>query len=65
LLVTHDVDEALALSDRVLVLADGRIADDVAVDLPRPRERTGVAFSGLRTRLLTGLGVYETQDRRI
>jgi sulfonate transport system ATP-binding protein len=57
LLVTHDVDEALALSDRVLVLADGRIADDVDVDLARPRERTGVPFGLLRSRLLTGLGV--------
>ncbi|HVQ91923.1 MAG TPA: ABC transporter ATP-binding protein [Mycobacteriales bacterium] len=57
LLVTHDVDEALALADRVVVLAGGRIADDVTVDLPRPRDRTGTGFGQLRHRLLTDLGV--------
>ena len=38
LLVTHDVDEALALADRVLVLTDGRIGYSYQVDAPRPRE---------------------------
>jgi sulfonate transport system ATP-binding protein len=42
-LVTHDVTEAVALSDRILVLREGRIALDVAVDAPRPRARTDVA----------------------
>ncbi|WP_207458988.1 ATP-binding cassette domain-containing protein [Azospirillum sp. SYSU D00513] len=37
LLITHDVAEAVALADRVLVLRDGRIALDLAVDLPYPR----------------------------
>ena len=37
MLVTHDVTEAVALADRVLVLEDGRVLPDVAVDLPRPR----------------------------
>jgi sulfonate transport system ATP-binding protein len=36
-LVTHDVAEAVTLADRVLVLEDGRITADIAVDLPRPR----------------------------
>lgn len=46
LFVTHDIDEAVALSDRVLVLSGnpGRIRDDVAVELPRPRDRTSDAF---------------------
>ncbi len=39
LLVTHDVDEALALADRVVLLADGRIAHEERISLPRPRER--------------------------
>jgi sulfonate transport system ATP-binding protein len=37
LLITHDVAEAVALADRVLVLRDGHIARDTLVDLPRPR----------------------------
>ena len=36
LLVTHDVDEALSLADRVLVLAGGRIAYSGRIDAPRP-----------------------------
>lgn len=36
LLVTHDVDEAVELADRVLVLEDGRISVDLTVDLPTP-----------------------------
>lgn len=39
LLVTHDVGEAVALADRVIVLADGRISLDLEIDLPRPRKR--------------------------
>jgi sulfonate transport system ATP-binding protein len=43
ILVTHDVAEAVALSDRVLVLREGQIALDMAVDLPRPRPRAAAA----------------------
>ena len=57
LLVTHDVDEALALADRVLVLADGRIGYSGRIDVPRPRDRDHPGLTGLRTRLLTELGV--------
>jgi sulfonate transport system ATP-binding protein len=57
LLVTHDVDEALALADRVLVLGDGHIAHQSRVDLPRPREREHPELVSLRNRLLTELGV--------
>ena len=57
LLVTHDVDEALALSDRVLVLAGGRIALSERIEVPRPRERDHPDLTALRTRLLTELGV--------
>ena len=57
LLVTHDVDEALALADRVLVLGDGRIAHSAAVTLPRPRDRDHSELTALRWRLLAELGV--------
>jgi sulfonate transport system ATP-binding protein len=59
LIVTHDVDEAVLLADRVLVLRDGAIALDVAVDLPRPRSRSAERFLALRERLLAELGVRE------
>ncbi|UGT41607.1 ABC transporter ATP-binding protein [Nocardia yamanashiensis] len=57
LLVTHDVDEALLLADRALVLADGRIARELPIELPRPRRREDPEFLALRTTLLTELGV--------
>ena len=57
LLVTHDVDEALALADRVLVLGDGRITQSAPVTVPRPRDRDHPELTALRLRLLTALGV--------
>jgi len=58
LLVTHDVEEAVLLADRVLVLRDGRICFDVSVDVPRPRRIGGTEFDALRDRLLAELGVH-------
>ncbi|MDO8212140.1 ABC transporter ATP-binding protein [Conexibacter sp. CPCC 206217] len=60
LLVTHDVDEALLLADRVLVLRDGRLAFDAPVEIPRPRPRDHPHFAELRDRLLKQLGVFDT-----
>jgi sulfonate transport system ATP-binding protein len=57
LLVTHDVDEAILLADRVVVLVDGHVGLDERISLPRPRARTGSEFHGLRRRLLSQLGV--------
>ncbi|MER8088215.1 ABC transporter ATP-binding protein [Streptomyces sp. NPDC058316] len=57
LLVTHDVDEALLLADRALVMRDGVIAYETPVALDRPRAVGGPAFGALRSRLLTELGV--------
>ena len=62
LLVTHDVDEALLLADRVLVLRDGRLAYDEPVELPRPRPRAHPRFAELRERLLEQLGVGDDAD---
>jgi sulfonate transport system ATP-binding protein len=56
LLVTHDVDEAILLADRVLVLTDGAITVDLPVRLDRPRDRSHVEFTALRARLLEELG---------
>jgi sulfonate transport system ATP-binding protein len=60
LLVTHDVDEAIVLADRVLVLSDGRFRLDVPIDVPTPRLRTDASFGRLRTQLLAELGVDDT-----
>jgi len=57
LLVTHDVDEALLLADRALVLEDGCIADEIAIPLTHPRDQDDPGFGPLRRRLLVRLGV--------
>jgi sulfonate transport system ATP-binding protein len=57
LLVTHDVEEALLLADRVLMMESGIIARELVVDLPRPRDISHERFGALRRQLLTWLGV--------
>lgn len=57
LLVTHDVDEAISLADRILVLDEGRIIEDLRVDLPTPRDHGDPRFTRFRARLLNRLGV--------
>ncbi|MFM7450762.1 MAG: ABC transporter ATP-binding protein [Leptolyngbyaceae cyanobacterium] len=56
-LVTHDIEEALALSDRVIVLRGnpGRIHQEFAIDLPRPRKRTDLRFQRWKETLLNAL----------
>ncbi|WP_267356711.1 MULTISPECIES: ATP-binding cassette domain-containing protein [unclassified Methylobacterium] len=55
LLVTHDVAEAVALADRILVVDDGRIALDLRVDVPRPRRRGDPDLARLEGRILDHL----------
>ncbi len=52
LLVTHDVSEAVAVADRVLLVEDGRIALDERVRLPRPRSRGEAAYAALEDQVL-------------
>jgi len=59
--VTHDVDEAIYLGDRVVVMArrPGRIRSEVPVDIARPRRRTDPAFNALKEKIIALL----EQDR--
>ncbi|WP_406259773.1 ABC transporter ATP-binding protein [Streptomyces chartreusis] len=59
LLVTHDVDEAIVLADRVLVLDRGRIGLDLTIDRPHPRTYRDPLLGEYRERLLAALGVTE------
>ncbi|WP_116092559.1 ABC transporter ATP-binding protein [Sphingomonas crusticola] len=59
LLVTHDVEEAILLADRIVLLEQGRISLDLPVTIARPRRRAGAQFDELRAGLLVALGVPE------
>lgn len=60
LLVTHDVDEAIVLADRILVMRDGRIASEHRLSTGAARHRRGPEFIQLRQELLSELGVSES-----
>jgi NitT/TauT family transport system ATP-binding protein len=62
LLVTHDVEEALFLANRVIVLSDrpARIAAELVVDLPYPRHRGHARLAELRHEALRHLGLDAT-----
>jgi sulfonate transport system ATP-binding protein len=57
LVVTHDVEEALVFGDRVIVLEkdSGRIKVDYNIDLPRPRQRSGLKFQHWKETILKSL----------
>jgi NitT/TauT family transport system ATP-binding protein len=60
-LVTHDVEEAIVLGDRVVVMSarPGRAVAEIEVDVPRPRHRTDARVVELREQALEALGVRE------
>ena len=55
ILVTHDIDEAIFLSDRIVILSErpGNIKEIINVDLPRPRDRSRQEFLNIRKKILT------------
>jgi NitT/TauT family transport system ATP-binding protein len=56
--VTHDIDEAVQLADRVVVLTarPARIAATVAIDLPRPRDQDSAGYLAARDRIFETMG---------
>ncbi len=60
ILVTHDLEEAIHLADRVLVLAKENAAPPrlLDVDLPRPRDRSAPDFVAMRRRLMAEFGLH-------
>jgi len=57
IVVTHDVEEAIVLSDRIMVMCPrpGRIFAEIEVELPRPRDRQSAAFDFIKRRVLAVL----------
>jgi sulfonate transport system ATP-binding protein len=64
LMVTHDVDEAIELAERVLVLEAGRIIANIEIKLPPDNIHLGDTFAAYRTQLLELLGVEDSRKRR-
>ena len=66
LVVTHDIEEALTLADRIVVMEGqpGRIAAEVIIDLPRPRTRGNATFNATREAVLAALGNARPVDAR-
>ncbi|WP_199260446.1 ABC transporter ATP-binding protein [Paracoccus binzhouensis] len=59
ILVTHDLEEAIFLADRVLVLStDGSAPTTIPVDLPRPRDRNAPEFVAMRRTLMGKFGLH-------
>ncbi|WP_251551491.1 ABC transporter ATP-binding protein [Neobacillus muris] len=64
ILVTHDVEEAVMLSDRIIVLKDGKVALDQVIDLPRPRNRTNPSFNKHADEILAQIMNQDFEEKK-
>jgi ABC-type nitrate/sulfonate/bicarbonate transport system ATPase subunit len=60
LLITHDIDEAIYLSDRVFIMSarPGQIIDEIKIDIERPRNRNGARFVKIREQIMDQLDIH-------
>ncbi|BAZ44232.1 ABC transporter-related protein [Chondrocystis sp. NIES-4102] len=65
LLITHDVEEAVILADRVILLEAGRVQLDIPVPLPRPRQRGNAMFAALVERILERVLISPTTSKKL
>lgn len=65
IVVTHDVDEAVVLADRIIVMRPhpGRLYEEIDADLPRPRDRQSAAFDFVKRQVLAALD--RSLDRKV
>jgi sulfonate transport system ATP-binding protein len=52
LLVTHDVEEAVMLADRVILIEEGKVVMNKEINLPRPRKKDSIQYSSLAVQIL-------------
>ena len=66
LLVTHDVDEAVVLADRIMVMRPrpGRLFEEIKVELSRPRDRASEAFDAVKRQVMIALDRSLDRSRR-
>lgn len=61
MLVTHDIDEAIYLADKIIILAEGEIAKEITIALPKPRDRSNADFQHYREVIFTEFELTQQQ----
>lgn len=64
LLVTHDVEEAVMLADRVILIEEGKVVMNKEINLPRPRKKDNILYSSLTAQILNRVMQVEEQPEK-